>query len=222
MVEILPVVALDLGIGNIGSLLQAFARIGIQVVATDDPEEVLRAEAIIIPGVGSFADGAAALTETGLGDAVLRAAGGGRTPIVGICLGFQLLSDTSEENGKHAGLGLIPGRTVRLTDSTGVLRVPNIGWCDVNLVTNQTVVPQELDGQSFYFAHSYHVECRDSADVVMKFAFGEAWITAAARHRNVFGVQFHPELSQNAGLDCLQAVMSWASASASGASSAQR
>lgn len=207
--ESAPAVVLDLGASNIGSLLRALRRIGEDVIATTDPMVVAASSAIIIPGVGSFAVGMDALQSSGMGEAVISMARDAATPVLGICLGFQLLTDGSDENGRHEGLGLLPGWTERLPEGEDAA-VPHFGWSDVEVEMGQTIIPRRINGDSLYFAHSYSVVCQDEADVAMRIRYGSRLVTAAAGHGSVFGFQFHPELSQHAGLDCLASAMEWA------------
>lgn len=190
------------GIANIGSVLNAFRRIGAPVSVTTDAAGVHAASALVLPGVGAFADGMDSLRRHGLVQPIRDAAARG-TPILGICLGMQLLADQSEEFGRHEGLGLIHGRVVRLEPNGPGQRVPNIGWCDMTIAPKARLFQQLGASSSFYFVHSYHLVCADPADVVATLAFGSATLTAAVERGNVFGAQFHPEKSQDAGLSLL-------------------
>ncbi|HEY0833522.1 MAG TPA: imidazole glycerol phosphate synthase subunit HisH, partial [Azospirillum sp.] len=154
------------------------------------------------PGVGAFGDGMAALREKGLAEPLRRAAAAG-TPLLGICLGMQLLAEESEEHGRHQGLGLIAGRAVRLTADQPGFRVPNMGWCDVAATRPGVLFPDGYHPTSFYFVHSFHVECRDPADVAATIDFSGRPVAAALEAGNVYGAQFHPEKSQDAGLGLL-------------------
>lgn len=204
-------VVLDIGVSNLGSLTRAFHRIGRDVDVTNDPGAVARASTIVLPGVGSFSAGMEALRSTGMDEVIVARAADASTPVIGICLGFQLLTDGSDEHGRHEGLGLIPGWTERLPQSEGAA-IPNFGWCDVEVTNNHLFIPSGISGQSLYFAHSFSVVCEDTEDIAMQIRFGSRSITAAAGRGSAIGFQFHPELSQNAGLDCLAAVMTWADA----------
>lgn len=201
----MTIVVLDLGVSNVRSLVRAFERIGVEPEVTSQVSAVEHASVIVLPGVGAFRDGMAALHERGLVEPIRRAVLGHGAFAVGICLGMQLLAEESEENGRHEGLGLIRGRVVRL-HSAGGDRVPNIGWCDVRAERASSVLPPEVDGLPMYFVHSYHVECADAADAVASIEHGERRVTVALEKANVIGVQFHPEKSQDAGLTVLAAV----------------
>lgn len=196
------ITVIDSGIANIGSVVAAFRRIGVAVTVTTNPELVASARSLVLPGVGAFADGMESLRQKGLIDPIRDAVTSG-VPILGICLGMQLLSDVSEEFGKHQGLGLIPGRVVRLAPSSPQERVPNIGWCDASICRDLRLFAGMQDFETFYFVHSYHLQCADPRHSAATIAFGQGAVTVAVEHANIFGVQFHPEKSQDAGLRVL-------------------
>jgi imidazole glycerol-phosphate synthase subunit HisH len=194
----------DMRIGNLQSVRQAFTRIGTDLVVTNSGDDIARAAAVILPGVGAFGDGAASLRQFGLIDPLRHAALVDRKPFLGICLGMQLMADEGEEHGRHLGLGLVRGRVVRLPPTPGH-RIPNMGWCDVTVVNRASrLFAGTQDGEPYYFAHSYHLECGDPADVVATIDYA-APLTAAIERDHIFGVQFHPEKSQDAGLNLLAA-----------------
>lgn len=185
----------DIGLSNIGSVRQALSRVGAQSMTARSAGDLEGAGAVILPGVGAFGDGMAALRDQGLVEPLRRHAAEGR-PLLGICLGMQLLASSSEEHGRHEGLGVVPGRVVRLSPSDPALPVPNIGWCDVADVSD--------DGEeAYYFAHGYHLVPDDPADVAGVFDYGGP-VTAIVRRGATTGVQFHPEKSQDAGLEMLE------------------
>lgn len=194
----------DSGIANMGSILSAWRRIGVEAAVTQEADRVRAAKALVLPGVGSFEDGMKSLVRHRLVDS-LRAAAHAGTPILGICLGMQLLADASEEFGSHPGLGLIPGRVTRLEPAKREERVPNIGWCDVYPAPAATLFRDFEAGTALYFVHSYHLRCREEIHTAAVIRFGEGDVTAAVQRDNIFGVQFHPERSQDAGLGILAA-----------------
>jgi len=196
---------IDLGISNIGSVLRAFQRVGSTPALLDDARAVAAAQAIVLPGVGAFGDGMAALQARGLAVPLQEAAQAGK-PILGFCLGMQLLADSSEEYGQHRGLGLIPGKVVRLVPVAGE-RVPNIGWCDVSARPGARLFRETPAGTPFYFVHSYHLQCADAGDAAATIDFGRTPVTVAVEHGNIFGLQCHPEKSQDAGLGVLDAFL---------------
>jgi glutamine amidotransferase len=195
---------INMQVGNLQSVLQAFRRIGTELELTDRPEGVAAARALILPGVGAFGDGMESLREKGLVEPLRRHVLEKKRLLLGICLGMQLLADESEEHGRHTGLGLITGRVVRLRPTTRECRVPNMGWCDVTLVDPaRSRFAPAAHGSAFYFAHSYHLVCADPGDVAATIDYSGQSLTAAVERNTLFGVQFHPEKSQDAGLDVL-------------------
>jgi imidazole glycerol-phosphate synthase subunit HisH len=197
---------IDLGVQNILSVENAFRVIGADVRVVKDAAQVADAEFLVLPGVGSFGAAAARLEATGLMSAVRRHAKERKLPLVGLCLGMQLMAESSEEHGVHEGLGLIPGKVVRLEEAPPQFRVPNIGWRTVSLQGTSTLLPRALDGRSYYHVHSFHLRCTDPSDVAGVSRFGGDHIASIVHRGNVFGTQFHPEKSQDAGLDLLHAV----------------
>jgi glutamine amidotransferase len=190
-------IIVDIGLSNIGSVRQALSRVGAQSMTASSAGELEGAGAVILPGVGAFGDGMAALRAQGLVEPLRKHAAAGR-PLLGICLGMQLLADQSQEHGRHEGLGIVPGRVVRLTPADPSLPVPNMGWCDVA-------------DDAYYFAHGYHLVPDDPADVAGAIDYGGP-VTAIVRRGSVTGVQFHPEKSQDAGLEMLERFVAEASA----------
>jgi glutamine amidotransferase len=195
---------IDSGIANIGSVLSACRRIGVATAVTTDAVVVRSARALILPGVGAFRDGMESLERHRLVDAIHAAAHAG-TPILGICLGMQLLADSSDEFGDRAGLGLIPGRVEKLETAKPEERVPNIGWCDVYPSGTALLFVGFEASTPLYFVHSYHLRCREATDSAATIRFGGANVTVSVQRKNIFGVQFHPEKSQDAGLGILAA-----------------
>jgi imidazole glycerol-phosphate synthase subunit HisH len=195
---------LESGFGNVGSILNMLRHLGIEARKISDPEEIRNAESLILPGVGAFDAGMSRLIERGVIPALNHVALARKRPILGICLGMQLLLEGSDE-GSFAGLGWIKGRSVRFvsTDEQQRLRIPNMGWHEVAITRSSRLFEGASDRARFYFVHSYHAQCRDSADVAATANYG-ARFTAAVEHENVFGVQFHPEKSHRFGMSLLQ------------------
>ena len=195
----------DYGVGNLFSLKSSLKAIGADAVVTGDPEVIRSADKIILPGVGAFGDAAAKLRENGLDQVVIGQARSGK-PLMGICLGMQLLFDTGEEYGIHQGLGLIPGRVVSMK---GVVpedyKIPHIGWNALIFPEDREVSPifkYIEDGDCVYFVHSFYAaDCREA--VIADAEYG-ALLTAAVQKDNVYGCQFHPEKSGAVGLNILK------------------
>lgn len=193
----------DYGVGNLFSLKSSFAAIGAEVCVTGDPAQIRRADRIILPGVGAFEDAAAKLRATGL-DRVLREQAAAGVPLMGICLGMQLLFDRSLEYGDHPGLGLIPGvvRPIAEVIDPG-LKIPHIGWNALHFPKKHPLFRYLKEGDYVYFVHSYYAaECDDSVIATTDYS---AELTAAVARGNVMGCQFHPEKSGEVGLNILRA-----------------
>lgn len=186
----------DYGIGNLRSVEQAFIHEGINAVFVHTPEEILAAERLVLPGVGAFGDGMTELNKHGLTDAIRQYAASDR-PLLGICLGMQLLFDSSDETPDIPGLGVLPGRVVRFSNDHG-LKIPQIGWNKLSVTPGSRL----LDGcdRSFvYFVHSYYAKPAMQSDIAATADYGDLF-TAAVERGRVGGCQFHPEKSQDAGL----------------------
>ena len=198
------VAIVDYGVGNLFSLVSSFAAIGVEAAATGDPEALLKADRLVLPGVGAFGDAAAALRQSGLADVVIQAAGAG-TPLLGICLGMQLLFDESYEYGVHPGLGLIPGQVRAIAERIPKeLKLPHIGWNALHFTGEACpIFRYTKEGAYVYFVHSYAaVSCEASTAAVTDYG---APLTAAVWKDNVYGCQFHPEKSGPVGLRILRA-----------------
>jgi glutamine amidotransferase len=196
-------VMVDTEASNLESVLGALRRIGVSVSVARSADGIESASAIILPGVGAFAQGMGSLRERGLVDVLRRRIQKDKIPTLGICLGMQLLAESSEEHGQLEGLGVLKGRVVRLQPGGKEFRVPNIGWCDTRPTKPSALFPDATDVRSFYYIHSYHFECDDESAVAATIDFGGRPITVAVAQGNIFGVQFHPEKSQGSGLDLL-------------------
>lgn len=198
------IAVVDYGVGNLFSLRSSLETIGADVTVTGDAAILRRADKIILPGVGAFEDAAAKLRESGL-DAVLREEAASGKPIMGICLGMQMLFDKSLEYGEHEGLGLIPGIVSPIADVIpDELKIPHIGWNALHLGENKHPLFRYLEeGDCVYFVHSYYAaECENS--IIATAEYG-AELTAAVANGNVCGCQFHPEKSGDVGLKILRA-----------------
>lgn len=195
---------IDYGVGNLFSLQSSFAAIGKEAVVTADPETIRAADRLILPGVGAFEDAARKLRDSGMADLVKEQAAAGK-PIMGICLGMQLLFDKSYEYGEHAGLGLIPGAVKPIVqDIPAGYKVPHIGWNALSFVGEKSRLFRYLnEGDCVYFVHSYYAA--DCGGAVTATAEYGAPLTASVEKGNVYGCQFHPEKSGKVGLSILKA-----------------
>ena len=198
---------IDYGVGNLFSLSHSVRAVGGEASVTGDAEAILRADHVILPGVGAFGDAAAKLRETGL-DAVVKEAAGRGTPIMGICLGMQLLLEKSYEFGEHRGLGLIPGEVRPILEVIPPdLKIPHIGWNALIDVAPHPVFATVKPGDCVYFVHSYYgAKC--AKWVVANAEYG-AKLTAAVAKGSVVGCQFHPEKSGDVGLGILKSFIEW-------------
>ena len=192
----------DVCSGNLRSVERALAQVGGKVVVTRDPDVVHRADKIVVPGQGAFGVFMRGLDERGLGEALREAIASGR-PYLGICLGMQVLFDESEEQGPCAGLGVLPGRVVRLSPADPRLKVPHIGWNQIAFHRRDPLLAGIAEGAHVYFVHSYHAVPADPSLVTLDAEHGVR-LTAAVRKDNVFACQFHPEKSQAIGLQILR------------------
>ena len=196
-------VIIDYGVGNLFSLKSSFAAIGEEAAVSSDEKEILAADRVILPGVGAFSDAAAKLRESGLDKTVKEIADAG-VPLMGICLGMQLLFDKSFEYGEHEGLGLLRGSVRPIADVIPKgLKIPHIGWNALDIKRDCPIFKYVKNGDFVYFVHSYYaVDCDDSVVAVSDYG---APLTAAVADGNVFGCQFHPEKSGDVGLSILRA-----------------
>jgi len=201
---------IDYGSGNLRSAEKALARAGAaEIAVTDDPAVVAKAERIVLPGVGAFADcmngvkSIPGMVEA-LQDAVLKR---GR-PFLGICVGMQLLASVGREFGDHAGLGWIDGEVVRLTASDATLKIPHMGWNELKIERPHPLLAGIETGAHVYFVHSYELRAKDAADILATTDYGGA-VTAMIARGNIAGTQFHPEKSQGMGLRLLRNFLEW-------------
>ena len=193
------VIVLDYGVGNTASVINMVKKAGGHAKLSADPDEVLTATHLILPGVGAFDHGMKSLRASGLDEPLLEAASRG-AQVLGICLGMQMLGLSSDE-GDEAGLSLIDARFKRFEfDASSKLRVPHVGWNTVDVSRAGAVIPPSADGeQRFYFVHSYYAICDQERDILAKCHYGHEF-AAAYQRDNVVGVQFHPEKSHRFGL----------------------
>lgn len=197
----MAVVIVDYGLGNLRSVAGAVERLGYEYLVTSEPDGVARAEKLILPGVGAFGDGMLNLRQRGLVEPLNELVLGERKPILGLCLGAQLLARESQEFGHHDGLGWIDASIERIPGGNG-LRVPHVGWNELRQVRQSPLFRDIPEGALFYYVHSYHIVARDPEVVRGETDYGGR-LVAVVEQGNIFGTQFHPEKSQLEGLKLL-------------------
>jgi len=201
------VVLIDAGTGNLRSVQKALESIGANVLRTDDPDKVLTAKQVVLPGVGAFGDFMSGLRARGL-EPVIKGVVARGVPLLGICVGMQSLFDVGEEMGEHAGLGLLPGRVLRFAENLSV-KIPHTGWNQLEVTRrglrqkDALLFNQIEAGADVYFNHSFYCQPWNSSDVIAETDYGLRYACAVQRD-NIFGVQFHPEKSQTVGLQILK------------------
>lgn len=205
------VVVIDYGLGNLFSIKRALSYVGAHVDVTSSGRDVLRAEVVVLPGVGAFGDGMHQLRERGLVEPILQFAQSGR-PVLGICLGMQLLFSEGEEFGLHEGLNLIEGKVARLCESDPDgrrVKVPHVGWSELVSAESRkdwgnTILKGLSEGEAMYFVHSYVPFPKDQDVSIAQIEYGGCWYCAVVQKENLIGCQFHPEKSGKAGLHLLR------------------
>jgi len=196
------IIIVDYGLGNLGSVLNMVHKVGGRARVSSDAKDILNSSKIILPGVGSFWHGISRLRSLKLVSAIQMEASRG-TPILGICLGMQLLSMRSEE-GWENGLGLIDAEVKRFSfEGKEAFRVPHVGWNSVRVERENPLIPIDGSEQRFYFSHSYHAVCKRKEDIFATTEYGYVFTSAYFRD-NVYGVQFHPEKSHRFGMDLMK------------------
>jgi imidazole glycerol-phosphate synthase subunit HisH len=190
----------DYGIGNLRSVEKALASVGADVRLTSDPRVILSARQVVLPGVGAFGDGMAGLCQRGLEPVIRDVASQGK-PLLGICLGMQLLFESSDEMGQHSGLGLLPGYVRRFPEAGW--KVPQTGWNQLNLLQDTPLLAGLSSGDYAYFNHSYYCEPAEPGDMLASTEYVLTYASVIGRS-NLYGVQFHPEKSQDLGLMILR------------------
>jgi glutamine amidotransferase len=189
---------IDYKVGNIGSVVNMLNYLGAKVVVANRPEDIEKANKLILPGVGAFDTGASALKNTGFNEAILEAVQGRNATVLGICLGMQLLMEYSEE-GDCPGLGLFAGGVKKIPVNNESMRIPHMGWNTVEIVKANSLINSCGDApHRFYFVHSYFVDCLDSQEVIGLTSYGSKFASMIEKD-NVLGVQFHPEKSHRFG-----------------------
>jgi len=203
------IVVIDYGMGNSGSVVNMLKRTGQEVIFTSTVADIKKASKIILPGVGAFDNGIENLQKLGLLNALNERVVVDKIPILGICLGMQLFGRQSEE-GKRAGFGWLDAQTVRFTQDDIPLRckIPHMGWNGITVRQDSPLFTNLDEEKRFYFVHSYHMQCNDSADILTRTNYGIEFTSAVCRG-NILGTQFHPENSHRFGLEFFKAFMEW-------------
>lgn len=192
---------IDYGMGNLRSVQKAFEKIGVHAIITADRSVVESADRVVLPGVGAISDAMTELDRRGLIDVIHQVTESGR-PFLGICLGFQLLFEQSEENGGCHALGILPGQVVRF-QLKRPWAVPHMGWNQITIKKETPLTRGIRNGEFVYFVHSYYAQCGNTDDLALETDYAFPFCSAVAR-KNVFGTQFHPEKSQSVGLTLLK------------------
>lgn len=197
------IVIIDYGLGNLFSVLGAVERLGFKGKISSDIKDMKKADKLILPGVGAFADGMKNLKELGLFEPLTKLVKEDKKPILGICLGCQLMAKESFEFGHHKGLGWIDGSVIKMEPSDKELRVPHVGWDELIQVKDSILFEGIQNDSLFYYTHSFHIKCNNKEDIIGVCDYGGEF-TSAFNHKNIYGTQFHPEKSQRQGLDLLK------------------
>jgi glutamine amidotransferase len=201
------ILVVDYKMGNLRSIAKALDMVGGEVCISSRPEDIKRADKVVLPGVGSFGEGMKNLFALGLAEALGKHIRNGK-PFLGICLGMQLLARDSEENGKHSGLNLLPASVKYLAVDAIGLKVPHMGWNEVSFNPDNQFFKNSRKNPTFYFVHSYRMVCDDNEIVIAECEYGIRF-PAAVQKDNIFATQFHPEKSQKNGLILLENFVDW-------------
>jgi len=188
--------------GNVRSVAKAFEAIGCKTLISDKPDDVGKASFLVLPGVGTFGEGMKHLTALGLIEPLRNQVFNKGVPFLGICLGMQLLATEGYENGYHKGLGWIDGAVERFSFNDEKLKIPHMGWNDIDIICDSPLFHEIENDRTFYFAHSYHLISGDPRICTARCSYGYDF-TAAIQSNNIFATQFHPEKSQKVGLKVL-------------------
>ena len=192
---------LDYGIGNLKSIYNMFKKVGVESIITSDIETIKKADKYLLPGVGSFDHGINSLKNASFFETLEKEVLESKKPILGICLGMQLLTNSSEE-GQEKGLGWIDAQTIKFDLEDKSLSIPHMGWNKTN-PTNKNDIFKNLEHNRFYFVHSYHVVCKDEKNILATANYGKSF-TCSIYKDNIYGVQFHPEKSHKFGMQLLK------------------
>jgi len=196
------IVIVNYGLGNLGSIRNMFKKIGVESIISSEPSQIINASKLVLPGVGNFGKGMYELEKSGLKDLLTQKVINNKTPILGICLGMQLMTDDSEESGSK-GLGWIPARTLKFNFDSLDLKVPHMGWNTVQVSNDNPLIENSEEEIRYYFVHSYYVKVSDEIHSLAKTNYGITFDSAIQKD-NIYGVQFHPEKSHKYGMNLLR------------------
>lgn len=199
----MSILVVDYGLCNLDSVLRAIQECGGDAYVSDDPAQASVAERIVLPGVGSFHEGARALKERGWDDVLRKEVLENSIPLLGICLGMQLLATRGFEGGESNGLGLVPGDIVKMESGEDAIRIPHVGWNEVRQRRESTLFEGISDDKDFYFVHSYQFLPESESDVLATTPYGDSVVSVVGRG-SVWGTQFHPEKSLRIGARLLK------------------
>ena len=191
---------INYGMGNLGSIANMIKKVGYNSIITSDKNEILSAEKLVLPGVGSFDNGISNINELGLFNILDKKVTKDKTPILGICLGMQLMTKKSEE-GNLKGFGWFNAETKKINQKN--LKIPHIGWNTIKLTKKSQLINSQLEEYRYYFVHSYYVKCKKSENILATTTYGENF-TSMINEENIYGVQFHPEKSHHFGMEILK------------------
>lgn len=201
------IVVVDYEMGNLRSIVKSLEYVGGKVIVSYKPDDLLKADKIVLPGVGAFRDGMANLQKKGLDLILYKEVKEKNKPLMGICLGMQLLADKSYEFGEWQGLSLISGE-VKKFNIDDKFKIPHVGWNNVKFIQEHKLLDSVEDNSDFYFAHSYYLICAEKSSVIGVCDYGGDF-TAIVAKDNIFATQFHPEKSQKSGLKLLENFVKW-------------
>ena len=202
------IAVIDYGMGNLRSVQKALEFVGAKVIVTHDPDLILNADSVVLPGVGAFKDCIANLNKLKLIDPIRKFIDSGK-PFLGICLGLQVLFEESEEYGPVAGLGILPGKVVKFIDASSdakngsLIKIPHMGWNEIKVKKDLPLFEGVGDAPYFYFVHSYYVVPEDQNMIATVTNYGVEFVSGI-QHENIYAFQFHPEKSQTLGLSILE------------------
>lgn len=204
----MKVAIINYGMGNLASVRRSFEDIGVEACIANHPATIYDADKVVLPGVGSFAEGMACLRSAGWVDALHEVVMQHKKPLLGICLGMQMLASAGVEGGHSLGLNFVPGQVHKLDILGCKLRIPHVGWNEVTYKTDDTLFKKIPNASDFYFVHSYAFVAENNEHLIAVAPYGGE-VAAAVRNHNVFGCQFHPEKSSKVGLQLLRNFMEY-------------